>query len=285
MHIGSLDTFYLEEAFQRMHYYPPPLYGMYIPPWLWYDGNQHGSSDFSIWDSLIVARMAQPAPVTIKVWGDYSPSSGTGTVYAQFRNDSTAEINGRVIFVITEDSIHYLAPNGVEWHSNVPKDYLPDQNGQTITLPPGDSLTLSEDFTIQSSWNPDKCNILTWIQNDQMQPDSTKEIWQGHIVKLIELSIKERTSEKTFTYMKIFPNPSVGSIRFEIGTKPGERYSLNIFDVTGRLVRSISGIATRETEEIVWFHRDDNGKKTVPGVYLYRLEAGRTTNTGKLVLR
>ncbi|OPX17931.1 hypothetical protein BXT86_03840 [candidate division WOR-3 bacterium 4484_100] len=194
MHIDNGYPLYNAEARQRMYFYPPPYYYQgnwyYATPWLWYDGDPHGSYLYSTWESKIVNRMNQPSPVTLTIWGDYS-ADGSGTVYAKFRNDSTATLNGRVIFVITEDSLYYSGPNGDVWHNHVARDYLPDQNGQTVSIAPGDSITLSQPFTIQSGWDENMCQIVTWIQSDVLQSDSTKEIWQGGYIDVTELSIKE----------------------------------------------------------------------------------------------
>lgn len=139
--------------------------------------------DYTQWESMIVARMNQPAPVTIKLDGNYSSVNNSETIYATFRNDSTATISGRVISVIIEDSLFYPAPNGVMWHCNVPRDYIPGDSGTMVSILPNDSITITMPFTTHPNWNKSRWKLLTWIQNDFMQPDSTKEIWQGAVIK------------------------------------------------------------------------------------------------------
>ena len=78
MHVVSSYPLYCAEALQRMYTYRPPYNGGYATPWLWYDGDQHGSYSYSLWESKITTRMAQPAPVTVTMWGDYSTTAGTG---------------------------------------------------------------------------------------------------------------------------------------------------------------------------------------------------------------
>lgn len=254
---------------------------MYITPWLWYDGNQHGEMDYTLWESKIITRMNQPAPVTIHLDGEYSPSNNSGTIIAIFKNDSSAAINGRVIIVITEDSLFYPAPNGTVWHSNVPRDYIPDNNGTIVSIPAGDSITITMPFTTHPNWNKTHCKIKTWIQNDVMQSDSTKEIWQGALVNLLELGINEDYQEKTERFnVQVLPNPSrrSGSVQFNIGI--GTPYEICIFDCAGRTVVKIDG----NTNIIKWNLKDGQGYPVNPGVYFYRIQSEKFFRRGKIVI-
>ena len=279
VHYPATDSYFLQEGYDRIHYYPPPFYGMYAEPWLWYDGNQHGGMDYSQWESMIVNRMNQPAPVTIHLDGEYSPGSNSGTIYATFINDSTATINGRIIIVITEDSLFYPAPNGVMWHSNVPRDYIPTHNGTTISIPPGDSVTITMPFTTHPNWNKSHCKIKTWIQNDVMQPDSTKEIWQGAIVNLLELGIKEEHSSE-IKEIQVLPNPCVsgGFIQFNLPFT-GE-YEIEIYNCIGRIVSKFS----KNSNPMRWDLKDEKGNRIPAGVYYYRIFSEGFEKCGKFVV-
>jgi hypothetical protein len=292
MHVRSGYEGYCYEARQRMYYYPPPYYSggswYYVTPWLWYDGDKHGGYQYSTWQSKIVSRMNQPAPVTITMWGSYTPSDGTGTIYAQFRNDSTATTNGRVLIVITEDSLYYTnAPNGDYWHNHVARDYVPDQNGQMVSIPAGDSVTVSQPFTIQAGWNEDKCDIVTWIQNDVMQTDSTKEIWQGGYTKVTDLiGIEEENFDVIATKeLSVTPNPCVNGTEFAFALPVGSEYKIDIYDVLGRRVRTLEGVSSSDQESVTWSCMNDIGSRVATGVYLYRFESELLKTTGKIVVR
>ncbi|HEC78754.1 MAG TPA: Omp28-related outer membrane protein [candidate division WOR-3 bacterium] len=291
MHISSSYPLYCAEAVQRMYTYPPPYYyngsWYYATPWLWYDGDPHGSYTYSTWESKITSRMSQPSPVTVTMWGDYDPGTGTGTINAQFRNDSTATLNGRVLFVITEDSLYYAAPNGDYWHNHVARDYIPNQNGQSVSIAPGDSVTVTQSFTIQSGWDDSMCEIVTFIQNPTLASDSTKEVWQGGIVKVLDLiGIKEESS-KTTTVQKIspVPNPCVNGTNFQFELPIGSHYEISIFDITGRLITKMTGTATGNRESIKWSLKDDTGSQVGAGVYFYRFDSQTLTTNGKIVVR
>jgi hypothetical protein len=258
---------------------------MYFEPWLWYDGDQHGGFDYFSWEAMITSRMSEPSPVTIRFWGDYTPTDGSGTVYAQFRNDSTATINGFVILVITEDSVFYPAPNGNMWHSNIPRDYLPDHNGIPISIPAGDSVVVSQSFTIDAVWNDAMCEILTWVQDTVMQADSTYEIWQGGLVPVTQLSVEERVNRGiAAAIISAAPNPCYDHAAFSIALPVGSDYTITIFDISGRPVSYLHGTARQAYEQQVWDCTDVHGAHVASGIYFYQLASPSVTARGKVVV-
>ncbi len=237
--------------------------------------------EYSQWEAMIVNRMNQPAPVTIHLDGEYSPGSNTGTIYATFRNDSSATIIGRVIFVMTEDSLFFPAANGVMWHCNVPRDYIPNDTGVVVTITPGDSVSITMPFTTHPDWNKVHCKIKTWIQNDQILPDSTKEIWQGAIVRLLELSILENQGEKREGLdIQIAPNPCLRNTMVYFSLPHQDNYEIHILDCTGKRINKLSGNGKR----LKWDLKDAAGNQLCPGVYLYRLASKKFNATGKIII-
>ncbi|MBE0432540.1 T9SS type A sorting domain-containing protein [candidate division WOR-3 bacterium] len=293
MHINSSYTYlgmFLQEARDRMYSYPPPYwygsYWTYVTPWLWIDGSKNGSYTYNTWANKIGQRLDVHSPFTITMWGDWHPAAGTGTIYAQFRNDSTVALTGKVLFVVTEDSIYKPAPNGDQWHNHVARDYLPTASGEVVTIPPGDSLTLSRAFVLDTIWNADKIRFTTWIQDLNMQPDTTIEIWQGAMLDIDELGIMEYTGgEVTAVNIKPVPNPCASSTRFAFTLPAGERYQIGLFDVSGRKVRVLAGTATGNEESVEWNLRNETGRRVSAGVYLYQFESASTHATGKVVVR
>jgi hypothetical protein len=242
---------------------------------------------YADWETMIVNRLSQPAPVTIEVEGTYSAGSDTGTVYAKIRNDSTATISGRVLIVITEDSLFYPAPNGVMIHCNVPRDYIPDDSGTTVTIPPGDSVLVTQPIVTNASWVDSHLNLLVWIQNDFMQPDSTKEIWQGSITKLVQIGIADNGNKTVDTRTSIHsqPNPCVRGTDFVFNLASGQTYSIRLFDITGREINILSGVGTGQTQRLTWNLKDNTGYPVASGIYLYRFESNGRALFGKIVVR
>jgi hypothetical protein len=102
------------------------------------------------------------------------------------------------------------------------------------------------------------------------------------------LEVEER--ETGFVLFQNFPNPfnQVTAIRFQVsGTNTCHLtpITLKIYDLSGRLVRTFNLCNPRKSvQSVLWDGRDDNGKVLPGGVYFYRLEAGRSNITKKLIL-
>lgn len=82
-----------------------------------------------------------------------------------------------------------------------------------------------------------------------------------------------------------YPNPFSRSTIISYQLTTGGRATLKVFDVTGRVVRSLlDGQATDGWHSVVWDGRDNMGRDAPGGLYLYTLEAGGVVSTGKTVL-
>ncbi|MEO0123954.1 MAG: Omp28-related outer membrane protein [candidate division WOR-3 bacterium] len=275
MHLNSSYPLYCPEAYARMQYYPS---SNWYTPNLILDGTPKGSG-YTSWQSYIVTRMNQPAPMRISMWGTYG--SGSGTIYARFRNDSTASVTAYVYFVITEDSIYYVTPYGDQWHNHVARDYVPNQIGQQVTIPAGDSVTVSQNFTIQSGWNVNRCNIVTWIQNN-----STREVYQAGFIKVTNLTVVEEfNNENVVSKISPTPNPCVNGTSFQFNINKGVEWKIVIFDALGREMKRIEGNGTGKTQTVEWNLLDNNNNRVKSGVYFYRLISSELNANGKIVVR
>jgi hypothetical protein len=82
-----------------------------------------------------------------------------------------------------------------------------------------------------------------------------------------------------------FPNPfnPTATIRFEIA-RP-EHVRLKVFDVSGRLVRTLVDEPRQPNAYVVvWDGTDDRGGPVASGVYFYRMTAGSFVQTRKMML-
>ncbi|MCX6140380.1 MAG: C25 family cysteine peptidase [Candidatus Kapabacteria bacterium] len=89
------------------------------------------------------------------------------------------------------------------------------------------------------------------------------------------------------------PNPTAGPVTFVISLVtdvPLTPASMNVYDVQGRLVRTLSGEVQLGEGRIVWDGRGDAGETLAPAVYAWRLNVldtnggVKTTTTGTLVI-
>jgi hypothetical protein len=81
------------------------------------------------------------------------------------------------------------------------------------------------------------------------------------------------------------PNPfnPTTAIRFSLGSR--ENVTLAVYDLGGRLVRTLaSGSREIGSHTVTWDGRDNAGRPVSSGVYFYRLDAGKFSDTRKMVL-
>ena len=191
--------------------------------------------------------------------------------------------------MITEDSLYYTgAPNGDLWHNHVARDYIPNQNGQFVSISAGDSLTVTYGFTIQAGWDENRCDIIAFIQDTQLQADSTKEIWQGGIKPVMELipGVEEHEVEIAPIYaVTTAPNPCVRNTSFQFDLPIGTDYRIDIYDVSGRRVRSLPGFTHQISGSVNWDLTNEQGAKVGAGIYLYRFTSEVLNTSGKVVVR
>jgi hypothetical protein len=85
--------------------------------------------------------------------------------------------------------------------------------------------------------------------------------------------------------VKAWPNPFNPQTAVKFTNPRGGQVSLSIFDVQGRLVRTLvnENLADGDHER-VWDGRTDSGSPTASGVYFARLIAGPSQATTKLML-
>jgi len=89
-----------------------------------------------------------------------------------------------------------------------------------------------------------------------------------------------------FVLEQNFPNPFSPKTTIRYALPAASRVSLRIFDVSGRLVRQL----VHEHEQrpgrydVVWEGTDLAGRRVVPGLYFYRLQAGAFRETRKMVI-
>jgi hypothetical protein len=81
------------------------------------------------------------------------------------------------------------------------------------------------------------------------------------------------------------PNPFAGTTRISFALAASGPVDVRVFDVRGRLVRSLdSGVWAAGTYERAWSARDDRGRPLGPGVYLLRVRLPTRTQVQRLVV-
>jgi hypothetical protein len=85
--------------------------------------------------------------------------------------------------------------------------------------------------------------------------------------------------------LSIQPNPFTSRATARFYTASSGPYVVEVFDVTGRLTRSIEGYAAGGGwAEVVWDGRDDRGNRVAAGLYFVRTSFGRRSEIGRALL-
>ena len=85
--------------------------------------------------------------------------------------------------------------------------------------------------------------------------------------------------------LEIFPNPftTVTSVKWS-GISEKQELSLQIYDLSGRLVKTLATNHLPLTTAVEWDGTDACGKKETPGIYFVKFEAGNYKITQKAIL-
>ncbi|MDO9391902.1 MAG: FlgD immunoglobulin-like domain containing protein, partial [bacterium] len=87
-----------------------------------------------------------------------------------------------------------------------------------------------------------------------------------------------------FALAPAWPNPARGSARLNFSLDKASQVVLSVYNLAGQKVATVaSGSYPAGKHQVVWRGRDAKGNSVPGGVYLYRIQAGDRTATGKLV--
>ena len=89
-----------------------------------------------------------------------------------------------------------------------------------------------------------------------------------------------------FKLLQNYPNPfnPSTSISFQI-KEASEEYVLSIYNLKGQLVKTLhSGALAKGSHVITWDGRDENGSPVASGIYSYRLDNGKQSQTRRMVM-
>ena len=136
----------------------------------------------------------------------------------------------------------------------------------SVTIPSDALLGLTR-MRVSTKYNSDPTSCMTG--QDAEVEDYTIEV------------IDETASleNDAFEGFNLYPNPSNGNFNLQFDTTSSDRIELQLFDITGRLVRKLlfTNVATRFSESISF-------ENTAKGVYLLKIKNGNKQTTKKLVI-
>lgn len=253
---------------------------VYTVPWGHVDGRKSGI--YAQWESLVTARAVVPSPLTLALSGWYSRSTRQGRINVHLENTTPNALGLlRLRYALTESGL----PFGGHRYDQVLRKFFPNEAGDTLTVGGNAQADRGQDFMIGSFYNPDSCQLVVFVQKDSLLSDSTLQVLQGSKILVRGLpgtGLEGRTSAQNppsgVWLGQAEPTPFVASARIVYGLpQPGE-VRLTVYDVRGRLVRTLAeGTLPPGTHRV-------SVSGLGSGVYFYRLEAGNTSLTRRMVV-
>jgi len=117
-------------------------------------------------------------------------------------------------------------------------------------------------------------------------PDNAQVVVPVTLVVTTTSAVDDEIPPRTFALGAAYPNPFNPSTKIAYSVPAdGGRVDLKIFDLSGRLVRTlVSGDRPAGHHTALWTGQDDTGRRVASGTYFYRLQAPGFDETKKMVL-
>ena len=253
------------------------------------DGNFSAVNSFVTQNCSVCESTGNTAYVTSTtkvVFNTIDNSSGKPGAYSDYTDISTTvkpdEVHDLTVQVNTDGNytVHTLV--WIDWNQDCDFD---DENEEydlgTATDQPDIATTLSPlSVTIPSNalLGSTRMRVSTKYDSD---PTSCMTGQDAEVEDYTIEVIDETASldNDTFEGFNLYPNPSNGNFNLQFDTRSSDRIELQLFDITGRLVRELlfTNVATRFSESISF-------ENTAKGVYLLKIKNGTNQTTKKLVI-
>lgn len=179
-HSSSSDPFYNTSSASRLSYYSVSGYPTVILDGSYrVVGGLHTGTMYPTYRNYFDLRKTTPSPFEISLTTSYDSVARTGTVTATIQNTSSSGITAQLHFALIENHIPY-SWQGMDSLQNVLRDMLPNAQGEAITVPAGDTVIRTRNFTISPNWIDENCMIVVFLQNN-----STREIYQGAEIAIV----------------------------------------------------------------------------------------------------
>ena len=87
------------------------------------------------------------------------------------------------------------------------------------------------------------------------------------------------------TTIKVYPNPTNNLSNLVIPTKSGDNYSVVIYDLQGKQVKSLAKnqLASSTESTLIWDGTNENGEEVRKGIYFVSVNSGGTFSTARII--
>jgi hypothetical protein len=128
--------------------------------------------------------------------------------------------------------------------------------------------------------------------NNAVEKKYTRNLGTGNGIELVKLQPSAVTgvdggalAPSEFALLQNYPNPFNPSTTIGFSVSQGGSVLLDIYDLTGRHVRTLlGGHVAAGRHSVQWDGRDERGSAAASGVYFYRLSTGANSVASKKML-
>jgi len=128
---------------------------------------------------------------------------------------------------------------------------------------------------------------FVWIDDNGISHSliSNASAWSNNEINYITLSYSESSLPNQYNLIKNYPNPFNPSTTISFSLAQGGDVTLNIYDISGRLVvRLLDQNLESGQHRVNWSGIDSYGEKVSAGMYMYSLQTKGTTISNKMIL-
>jgi hypothetical protein len=98
-------------------------------------------------------------------------------------------------------------------------------------------------------------------------------------------TLKATSSKTAVSSITIYPVPIQNSATISFRLAESKNVSINIFDMTGRSIKTIAGGQLQSGDhQFIWNGKDEKGNALNSGIYFLRIETGDQTETKKIIM-
>ena len=278
------DPFYADNPTEnnaRLNYYD--VGGI---PFAKIGGLLDGTSYESYW-IMIQNIYYMESAVEIDLNGGYDANNRIGRLDVTIRAiDYGVFENLRVRAALTESDIYFRGQNGENIHNQVMRDMLPSAAGTPIEIEDGQTVDLSLSFSIDQTINVENCELVVWLQIDNIQSTFVHQAAKIKPLELGPLGIDDEVKlPQVFNLTQNYPNPFNATTTISYSLSNESSVDLTVYDIAGRKVAQlVNGIEPAGEHQVVWNGVDDSGKEVATGIYFYNIKTDVESTTKRMML-
>ena len=130
-------------------------------------------------------------------------------------------------------------------------------------------------------YNAEENEIVSYVESVEF----TSDMIIGDGFNSFGLSRVKIPAPVEYNLSDAYPNPFNPSTTFSFSVPVEGNISLNIYDMSGRLIRSlVDGMLDQGYHNMVWNGLDNNGQAVSSGLYIYSLQGDDVSITKKMVM-